>query len=96
VQRSSTKTRMKENERIVATAPLNKYEDGEVVNRFLKCMRGSPDDCGAALTGNAIVPFSPPRLQEKLYPTCFMTVNTKSLDIPPDRLLQQMRCPLIF
>jgi hypothetical protein len=40
VQRSSTKTRMEENERIVATAPLSKYEDDEVVNTFLKCVSG--------------------------------------------------------
>ena len=36
VQRSSAKTRMEENERIVATAPLSKYEDDEVVNKFVK------------------------------------------------------------
>lgn len=38
VQRSSAKTRMEENKRIVATAPLSKYEDDEVVNTFLKCV----------------------------------------------------------
>jgi len=31
---------MEENERIVATAPLSKYEDDEVVNTFLKCVSG--------------------------------------------------------
>ena len=40
VQRSSTKTNMKHNERIVVTAPLSKYEDDEVVNTFLKCVSG--------------------------------------------------------
>ena len=68
VQRSSTKTRMEENGRIVATAPLSKYEDDEVVNTFLKCMSGSPSGCGAAKTLDAIVPFSQPRLQEQLLP----------------------------
>jgi hypothetical protein len=32
---------MEEKERIVATAPLSKYEDEEVVNMFLKCVSGS-------------------------------------------------------
>ena len=40
VQRSSAKTRMEENERIIATASLSKYEDDEVVNTFLKCVSG--------------------------------------------------------
>jgi hypothetical protein len=55
VQRSSTKTRMEENERIVATAPLSKYEDEEVVNTFLKCI------C------SAIVPFLQSSLQQLLH-----------------------------
>ena len=42
VQRSSMKTRIEKNERIVATAPLSKYEDDEIVNTLLKCVRGSP------------------------------------------------------
>ena len=66
VQRSSTKTRMGKHERIVATVPLSKYKDDEGVNRFLKCVCGSPGSCDAALTLTAIVPFSPHRLQEKL------------------------------
>ena len=66
VQRSSTKTRMGKHERIVATVPLSKYEEYEGVNRFLKYASNSPGSCGAALTLNAIVPFSPHRLQEKL------------------------------
>jgi hypothetical protein len=47
MQRSSTKTRMEENGRIVATAPLSKYEDDEVVNTFLKYMSGSPSSCSS-------------------------------------------------
>ena len=47
VQRSSTKTRMEENGRVVATAPLSKYEDDEVVNTFLKYMSGSPSSCSS-------------------------------------------------
>jgi hypothetical protein len=66
VQRSSTKTRMEENGRVVATTPLSKYEDDEVVNTFLKYMSGSPSSCNAAKILGAIVPFSPPRLQEQL------------------------------
>lgn len=42
VQRSSTKTRMEENGRIVVTAPLSKYEDDEVVNTFSTCAREFP------------------------------------------------------
>jgi hypothetical protein len=41
VQRSNAKTRMEKHERIIATAPLSKYEDDEVVNTFLKCVSGS-------------------------------------------------------
>ena len=60
VQRSSTKTRMEENERIVATAPLNKYEDEEVVNTFLKCVNDSLKQMWRSTTVSAIVPFSRP------------------------------------
>ena len=35
VQRNSAKTNMEHNERILTTTPLSKYEDNEVVNRFL-------------------------------------------------------------
>ena len=66
VQRTNTQTNMEHNERILTTAPLSKYKDDKVVNRFLKCVCGSPGSCDAALTLTAIVPFSPHRLQEKL------------------------------
>jgi hypothetical protein len=42
VQRSSTKTSMEENDRIVTTVPLSKYEDITLVNTFLKCVRSPP------------------------------------------------------
>lgn len=42
VQRSSAKTRMEENERIVATAPLSKYEDDEAVNKFVETFWVAP------------------------------------------------------
>ena len=66
VQRSSTKTRMEENGRVVATAPLSKYEDDEVVNTFLKYMSGSPSGCAQLIHVRAIIPCSQPRLQEQL------------------------------
>ncbi len=43
VQRNSAKTNMEHNERILTTTPLSKYEDTEVVNRFLNA-------CAAPLT----------------------------------------------
>ena len=66
VHNSSMNTRKEAHERIVATAPLSKYEDNEVVNTFLKCASGG---CGAAKTLDAIVPCSQPRLQEKQLPS---------------------------
>ena len=65
VHNSSVNTSKEAHERIVATAPLSKYEDNEVVNTFLKCASGG---CGAAKTLDAIVPCSQPRLQEKQLP----------------------------
>ena len=75
VQRNSAKTNMEHNERILTTTPLSKYEDNEVVNRFLNACAAPLHDCGATFTPIAIVPFSAPRLQEKLCPTCFITVR---------------------
>jgi hypothetical protein len=95
VQRSSTKTRMEKNERSVVTAPLSKYEDDEVVNTFSKYVSELPRDCGAALTHKAIVPCSPPRLQEKLCRTCFMMGQHEIAGHASGRRLRQVRCPLI-
>jgi inhibitor of KinA sporulation pathway (predicted exonuclease) len=74
---------MEENERIVLTAPLSKYEDDEVVNTFLKCVRGSPRGCGTTQTLDGIVLFSQPQLQEQ--PFTHMIHDGSSRDRPNAR-----------
>ena len=62
--RSSAKTKMEENERIVTTASY-KYEDDEVVNKFVEILKRAP--MGVVVNYNSlIIPFPQPRLQEQL------------------------------
>jgi len=55
---------MEENERIVTTASY-KYEDDEVVNKFVEILKRAP--MGVVVNYNTlIIPFPQPRLQEQL------------------------------
>ena len=69
VHNSSMNTRKEAHERIVATAPLSKYEDNEVVNTFVEMLQRLPWQLWPAQTLDAIVPCSQPRLQEQLLPS---------------------------
>ena len=68
VQSSSAKTRMEEYERIVATASLSKYEDDEIVNKFV-ILRRFRWWLRPAQTLDAIILPSQPRLQEQQFGT---------------------------
>jgi hypothetical protein len=82
--RSSAKTRTTENERIVATTPY-KYEDDEVVNKFVEMLKRLPWQLWPAKTLDAIVPCSQPRLQEQPSETpwwfslCHRTTSTEQV-----------------
>ena len=69
VHNSSVNTSKEAHERIVATAPLSKYEDNEVVNTFVEMLQRLPWQLWPAQTLDAIVPCSQPRLQEKQLPS---------------------------
>jgi hypothetical protein len=66
VHNNSVNTRKEANERIVTTTPY-KYEDDEVVNKFVEMFQRFPWRLWPAKTLDAIVPCSQPRLQEQLF-----------------------------
>jgi hypothetical protein len=61
---SSAKTRMEKNERIVTTTSY-KYEDEEVVNKFIEMLKRLPLQLWPAQTFATIIPFSRPWIQEQ-------------------------------
>jgi hypothetical protein len=62
VHNSSMNTKKEANERIVTTTPY-KYEDDEVVNKFVEMLNQLPWQLWPAKTLDAIIPCSRPRLQ---------------------------------